>query len=94
MEIQHQQTDTDGAFYIENEAGSRVAELQYENFGDHTIDIFHTEVADELQGKNIGKQLVEAAIDFARRKQLKIIPSCTFAKSVFAGESGYDDVLA
>jgi len=94
MEIQHQQTDPDGAFYIENENGDRIAELQYEYFGDNTLDIYHTQVADELQGQNIGKQLVEAAIDFARRKQLKIIPSCTFAKSVFAGESGYNDVLA
>jgi predicted GNAT family acetyltransferase len=93
MEIKHQQDGADGIFYV---AGDNVhaAELQYASSGDNTIEIFHTQVAEELQGKSIGKQLIEAAVDFARQKHLKIIPSCTFAKSVFAAEESYGDVLA
>jgi len=93
MEIQHQQTESEGVFYIDGPEG-RLAEMQYGYFGDNMIDIYHTEVAEELQGQHIGKQLVNAAVDFARRKDLKIIPSCTFAKSVFDAEEGYQDVLA
>ena len=93
MEIQQQQTGTDGVFYIDGDNG-HAAELQYASSGDNTIEIYHTQVVPELQGKNIGKHLIEAAVDFARQKQLKIIPSCTFAKSVFAADKSYSDVLA
>jgi predicted GNAT family acetyltransferase len=36
-----------------------------------------------LNGNGVGKQLVMAAVHYAREKQLKIMPLCPFAKSVF-----------
>ncbi|QJD97586.1 N-acetyltransferase [Mucilaginibacter robiniae] len=61
---------------------------------DHTMDIYHTEVADQLRGQNMGKKLVEAGVNYARENHLKIAPSCTFAKTVFARNKDYRDVLA
>jgi predicted GNAT family acetyltransferase len=92
MDIQHQSSENEGSFYIENN-GQNVGEMRYSLNG-NTIEIFHTEVDPEHQGKNLGLKLVEAGVNYAREKNYKIVPSCTFAKTVFAGHQSYQDVLA
>lgn len=53
----------------------------------------HTLVADVLRGKGVGNMLVEAAVSYSRDKNIKIIPLCPFARSVFERTSVYNDVL-
>jgi predicted GNAT family acetyltransferase len=58
------------------------------------MNIYHTHVSEELKGQNIGQQLVEAGVAYARQHQLKIIPSCSYARTVFARHKELQDVLA
>jgi uncharacterized protein len=92
MEIQQQDNGTKGSFYIEQE-GKQLAEMTYVWVGIQKIIIDHTEVSDALAGKGAGKQLVAAAVSFAREKGIKIMPLCPFAKSVFDKVPDYNDVL-
>lgn len=92
MEVKLEQTDTKGAFYIE-ENGTRLAQTTFSKAGDKRIIIDHTEVDDALRGKNAGKQLIAAAVNHARTNNLKILPLCPFAKSVFDKVPEYRDVL-
>jgi uncharacterized protein len=62
--------------------------------GEKLIIIDHTEVSDSLKGKGAGKQLVSKAVDYARENNIKIIPLCTFAKSVFDKVPDFQDVLS
>lgn len=55
--------------------------------------IEHTEVRDELRGKNVGNQLVDKAVEYARTHSLKIIPLCSFANAVFKKKPEYADLL-
>ena len=82
MLIQHEQQEQKGSFYVE-ENGNRLAEMIYSMPSKELMIIGHTEVADELRGKNVGYQLVYTAVEFARANHLKILPLCPFAKSVF-----------
>lgn len=91
MDIQLEQSDTKGAFYAEAN-GKRLASMTFSTGGNILI-IDHTEVSDELRGKNVGKQLVAAAVEHARKNNYKIIPLCPFAKSVFNKIQEYQDVL-
>jgi len=50
-------------------------------------------VSEALRGKSAGKQLVAAAVEYARANQLKIIPLCPFAKAVFDKTPTFQDVL-
>ncbi len=93
MDIQHEQSTSKGAFYIE-ENGARLAEMTYSKAGDALIIIDHTEVSDALRGKGAGKQLVSAAVDHARKNNLKILPLCPFAKSMFEKVKDFQDVLS
>lgn len=91
MDIQHSETGNKGAFFIEAD-GKRIAEMTYSRAGTGRIIIDHTEVSEVLKGKGAGKQLVTAAVDYARKNNLKILPLCPFARSVFERTREFDDV--
>ena len=92
MEINHEASGSKGMFYVGDKT-DRLAEMTYSRAGDTLIIIDHTSVSDKLKGKGAGKQLVAAAVAFAREKNIKILPLCTFAKSVFDKVKTYQDVL-
>lgn len=92
MHINQEQTGTKGSFFYK-ENGNRLAEMTYSMAGEKLMIIDHTEVSDVLRGKGAGKQLVEAAVQYARNNALKILPLCPFAKSVFDKTVAYHDVL-
>jgi predicted GNAT family acetyltransferase len=92
MEIQQKDNAKTGMFFIEQE-GKKVAKMIYTWAGDDRIIIEHTEVDDILKGQGAGKALVAKSVEFAREKGIKIVPICSFAKSVFNKTKEYQDVL-
>lgn len=91
MEIKQAQNGNKGSFFVEAD-GKRVAEMTYTIAGTGRIIIDHTEVDDVLKGKGAGKQLVAAAVQYARKNNLKVLPLCPFARSVFERTREFDDV--
>lgn len=74
--------------------GDTVAgELVYKWSGKSRFIIEHTEVAEKMEGHGIGKKLVVAAVNYARTNSLKILPLCTYAKSVFDKTPEIQDFL-
>lgn len=92
MEIKQKDDGYKGMFYIEQD-GKTVAEMTYVWSGTDRIIIDHTGVNDVLKGKGAGKQMLVKAVEFARNKKIKIIPLCSFAKSVFDKTPEFSDVL-
>jgi len=92
MLIQHKSKNGKGIFFIEID-GNILAEMVYTKPSADKLIIEHTEVSDELRGKNAGFQMVNAAVEFARAHNLKIIPLCPFANSVFKKKPEFADVL-
>lgn len=92
MEIKHQETESKGAFYIEQE-GEKLAEMTYSKAGTKRIIIDHTEVSDKLRGQGAGKAMVMKAVDYAREKNLQVLPLCPFAKAVFNKNKEIQDLL-
>jgi len=90
--VTHERKDHRGAFVIERD-GKRLAEMTYTVAGSRVI-IDHTTVDDALRGTGAGKQLVEAAVQWARAEKVMLMPLCPFAKSVFDKSPAYADVLA
>lgn len=92
MEIQIEQTESKGAAFAE-QGGKRVAEMTYSVASSKLIIIDHTEVDGSLKGTGAGKQLLMAIVEKARAEDIKIIPLCPFAKSVFNKDERIQDVL-
>ena len=80
-------------FYVNNDE-KILAEMVYTMPSPDKMIIEHTEVSEELKGQNVGFQLVKTAVEFAREQNIKIIPLCPFANSVFKRKPEFADVLA
>jgi uncharacterized protein len=93
MLIQHKKAGSKGMFFVDMDSHI-LAEMVYTMASPQKMIIEHTEVGDELRGKNVGYQLVHTAVEYARTHDIKIIPLCPFAKSVFDKKAEYGDVLA
>lgn len=81
-----------GAFVAER-GGRTLGELDYSRPSHDLMIIEHTEVGAEARGTGLGRQLVDAAVDWARREQAHIIPLCPYARAVFAQDASIRDVL-
>ncbi len=92
MNIERIEHGAKGTFIVK-ENNELLAEMTYSKAGDNLIIIDHTEVSDTLRGKGAGKQLVTAAVNYARENKITILPLCPFAKSVFDRTPEFADVL-
>ncbi|KQB37237.1 GNAT family N-acetyltransferase [Flavobacterium aquidurense] len=92
MEIQ-QTNDTRRGYFEAIEDGKEAGKMTYTWAGDSKFIIDHTEVSPDFNGKGVGKKLVLAAVEYARTNNVKIIPLCPFAKSVFDKVEEIRDVL-
>ncbi len=93
MEIKHKHTETKGSFYVELE-GKVVGEMTYSIASPELIIIDHTEVGEELKGKGAGAQMLNALVAYCRENNIKVIPLCPFAKSMFDKKEELRDVLS
>nr|WP_315250197.1 GNAT family N-acetyltransferase [uncultured Flavobacterium sp.] len=91
-EVQLELTDKNGFFHIDNN-GKTEAKMTFVFAGPDKIIIDHTEVNEGNNGKGFGKKMVAKAVEFAREKNIKIIPLCPFAKKIFDKTPQFRDVL-
>ena len=77
-----------------NYEGQNAGVLQYEWKDDDTFIIVHTEVEDHFEGKGLGKHLVSAAVEYARKEGKKMEATCTFAHSVLEKDESVKDVFS
>ncbi len=91
-EIGLEVNDKNGCFYITVD-GKTEGKMTFVFAGPDKIIIDHTEVNPGNNGKGFGKKLVEKGVEYAREKNLKIIPLCPFAKKVIDKTVGFQDVL-
>jgi len=93
MKVQRQEGGDKGSFFIE-EDGQKSALMTYKKSGENEITIDHTEVDKAMQGEGLGKQMVAAAVEYARENDIKIVPVCPFVKKIIDETPEYKDVLA
>ena len=94
MQIQHQLSGNKGIFFIPADEEGVLAEVVYHLQPPNTMIIEHTEVDEELRGRDIGFKLVNAIVEHARTHNYKIVPVCPFVKSVMDKKPDFRDVLA
>lgn len=75
-----------------HEGTDALGKLEYE-IKDDTLQILHTYTFEGFEGQGVGKALVEAALDEAREKGLKVNPVCSFAKAYFERHPQHQDML-
>lgn len=92
IEVQQNNDEKKGnfeAFMDGNHAGL----MTYTWAGEDRFIIDHTEVDESYNGKGVGKEMLEAAVDYARKNHKSIIPLCPFAKAMIQKHEEMQDVL-
>lgn len=93
MLIKQKQDGSKGSFLVERD-NTILAEMTWSMTDTGLMIIEHTEVSDELRGKNVGYQLVNHAVEYARANHFKIFPLCPFTNAVFKKKgTEFADVL-
>lgn len=92
MEVKHKHEGSRGEFYIEDN-GSRIAELTYVMSDENTMVASHTGTHPKMRGQGIAMKLVEAAVKYAREKDLKISPMCSYVAWAFNERKDLSDVV-
>lgn len=69
-----------------------VAVLKYSMRGG-ALDLAHTLVPHEAEGRGVGTALAHAALEHARREQVKVIASCPFVASYLTQHPEYADLV-
>lgn len=92
MQIQFETNGKKGAFFIE-ENGERLAAMEFTMAGTDKMIIDHTDVDDRLRGQGAGRQLLNRLVEYVRENEIRVIPLCPFAKSVFQKDPSIRDVL-
>jgi predicted GNAT family acetyltransferase len=62
--------------------GERLGFLEFTRPDAGVMRIEYVEVDPGLRGTGLGRQLVEKAVAFAKDNQLKVVPICSYARSV------------
>lgn len=89
--ISHEEGAGGGAFFLARD-GRRIAEMTYRQLGPGRILIDHTEVDVVLRGRGVARQLLDAAVSWARRQGIKISASCSYAAVQLARDASLADV--
>ncbi len=74
--------------FYENESGGRFyigdyAEMTFAKTSANTINIDYTRVNNKHRGEGLAQQLYKVMVEHARQQNLKIIPACSFVKTMF-----------
>jgi predicted GNAT family acetyltransferase len=77
---------------FEIKVGDELAVSQYRRHG-ATITFTHTEVPPSMEGKGIGNLLARAALDYARKEKLRVIPVCKFIAAFINRHPEYQDLV-
>ncbi|MFP5388962.1 MAG: GNAT family N-acetyltransferase [Thermoleophilia bacterium] len=69
--------DTDSQRYVIRVGDRRAGLLRY-RLHPESIDLVHTEIYEEFEGRGLGTQLISFALQDARERGLAVLPFCSF----------------
>lgn len=88
MQIEHDPTAQ--RFFAQLDAGQAL--LAYERKG-NTIVFTHTEVPKAREGEGIGTALAGAALKYAKRENLRVVPRCPFVRAFVEQHPEYQALM-
>ena len=77
---------------FEANVDGQTAVLEYK-LSEGTISFVHTEVPEELEGQGIGSQLAEAALTYAQKHTLDVLPYCSYVAAYIRRHPEYQSLV-
>ena len=92
MNIEHEQHDAEGRFFIEQD-GETLAFLHYARAGD-VMKADHTFVSEKLRGQGVARKLLDATVEFARATDRRIEQVISYVVKAFERDPSLEQLRA
>jgi uncharacterized protein len=79
--------------FVLTQGGARIGTLDYRGGTSGPVYIDFVQVTPATRGTGLGKRLVEAAVHWARESKRKVVPICSYSRSVIERDAKLRDVL-
>ncbi|HQF41309.1 MAG TPA: GNAT family N-acetyltransferase [Ignavibacteriaceae bacterium] len=83
--------DKQGSRFVITVDGLEVYELYAEDKG--TIDLYSTYTPPKLRGRGLAADVVKAALEYAKEKNLKVIPTCWYVRKYVDEHPEYKELI-
>ena len=67
--------------------------LTYHMTAEEVINFNHTYVPPSLRGQGLAAELVKYGLEFAKQKNYKVIPSCSYVSTYISRYTEYEELL-
>lgn len=91
MEFEFVELEGDTFAFQKTSEGKIIAEITWTLLGD-VMAVDSTFVSPELRGQGVAKKLLDRAADYAREKDYKMEPICSYVVSAFERYEEYNDI--
>lgn len=85
-EISREEHDGTGQFILRTAAGI-IGTLDFSRPRDGVLQIDFVEVQSPARGTGLGRELVEAAVQWANDEKLTVVARCSYARAVIRGDA-------
>lgn len=69
------------------------AYVQYESEDQSVLDLKETFVPEKVREKGIGSTMVDHVLDYAKKENLEVIPTCPFVADYIEENAEYQDLV-
>ena len=90
MTIRHNEQESQFEIIIDGHTAYSSYDLEDPN----RIVFTHTVVPDELSGRGVAGEIVKHALDHARKRNLTVVPQCSYVAAYIERHKEYQDLLA
>lgn len=90
-EITFSNNEPDNQFVVRTQGAQGM--IEYEKQAPDHLDLYHTEVDPELEGKGVAKVLVQRALEYCRTNNWKVTPTCTYVAAYIQRHPEYQDLV-
>lgn len=84
--------DPENHAYVITVDGERAGKAVYHLRGGRHFFV-HTEIDSEFEGKRLGSQLVQFALEDVRLKERRVVPICPFVRAYIKRHPEYEDLI-
>jgi uncharacterized protein len=84
--------EQESRFVLDTDEGAAV--LNYREKQEGSLDLHHTMVPEAARGRGVGSDLVSGALDVARDRGWKVLPSCPFVRDWLNKHPDRQDVVS
>ena len=78
---------------FEMDLGGGKALIGFKKEADGTLNLVHTEVPPEYEGKGVGSKLVKQTLEQIKATDKKIVPSCPFVAAYIKRHPEYESLV-